>query len=275
MLREKLGKVLVHVQAKHDVKTQADFALKVGISIDRVKNIMANKVKKLNTEEVRAIQATYGVRDVWWTNDKAPMLLSNHEREISPTLHSLATVTEEITALNLAEHYARQVQELVLSFRRKDGEAITRQLDRLTAQATDEHVFVPRYDVVASAGNGSYFDDECILDRMAFRIDWLAKVVGCSARHLAVIDVKGDSMLPTLKSGDSLLLDLRQDRPMVDGLYVLHLRGALLVKRLRWLMSGDVQVMSDNAIYKTEVVTGKNADNFKPIARVVWAGVLT
>jgi phage repressor protein C with HTH and peptisase S24 domain len=272
MLSEKLGKVLIKVKTTHGVKTQKEFAHKVGVPIERLKNMLTGRVKKLTTEEIRAIQLVYGVRDVWWDNEKAPMLLTKEEQSIQPALDDLYSITQEVRDLHVQEEYARFTQELLQSVRRKDGTSLTQQIDRLRAGAQKDYIYVPRYDVTASAGGGSMIHDESIVDHLAFKRDWLTQQMGCKPDSVCVIQVRGDSMSPTINEADLLLLDMRTLATRTEGVYVIQLQGNLLVKRLRFKLSGEVDVISDNPRYGTETLTNPEVNQLSILGRVVWHG---
>ncbi len=142
----------------------------------------------------------------------------------------------------------------------------------INAAARDAYVYVPRYDVQASAGNGSVVHDEAIVDHLAFKREWVVGAMGLDPRHLALIDVVGDSMVPTIGDGDLLLIDTRPAGVRSDGVYVINLGGALLVKRLRLRMSGEVDVVSDNDRYGTETIGGDQLEQLQVLGRGVWQG---
>lgn len=64
-----------------------------------------------------------------------------------------------------------------------------------------------------------------------------------------IVKVEGDSMEPTLKSGDLIFID-RDDRRIKDGaIYAIAATGGLFVKRLRRAANGFLTLVSDNADY--------------------------
>ena len=79
-------------------------------------------------------------------------------------------------------------------------------------------------------------------------------------------------MAPTLNAGDDILID--HDDPqngLRDGIYVLRVDGALLVKRLAiHPFGGRVTVQSDNPNYPDWPDRG--LDELICIGRVIWAG---
>lgn len=112
-------------------------------------------------------------------------------------------------------------------------------------------VLVPLYDVPVSAGHGSFFDTENIIQQIPFDAEWLEREE-LIAGQLACLPIKGDSMSPGLKTSDIVLIDLTHQRG--DGVFVLRLNGALRIKRLQWLADGRLRISSDNPIYETEYV---------------------
>jgi hypothetical protein len=134
-------------------------------------------------------------------------------------------------------------------------------------------ISVPRLDVNASAGPGALDAEEKRLGRIGFDAAWLRRlgVGGGGPGRLSVIRVDGDSMSPTLSDGDEILVD-REDGAgrLRDGIYVLRVEGALVVKRLAVGPGGRLSVRSDNQAYPgwPDVEPG----SVDVIGRVVWAG---
>lgn len=136
----------------------------------------------------------------------------------------------------------------------------------------EDYILVPRYEVRASAGGGAMVHSEQIVDYLSFKAEWVRNSLGASARDLALINVKGDSMEPTLSNEDLILVDLRAHQVEDNAIYVLQLDGALLVKRLQRMFDSSVIVSSDNAIYKPETIRGDAVKDLNVIGRVVWCG---
>lgn len=113
-------------------------------------------------------------------------------------------------------------------------------------------VWVPLYDVEVSAGSGIEVYGERIVQRVPFAKSWL-QGEGLHAGNLACLPVHGDSMMPSLTSGDIVLVNhAKRDG---DGVFVVRMGTALRVKRLQWLANGDLRISSDNPIYQTEQIT--------------------
>ncbi len=139
-------------------------------------------------------------------------------------------------------------------------------------KVNSDYVFIPRYEVQASAGGGAVVHSEQIVDHLAFKREWVQNALGIPLNSLALIGVRGDSMEPTLSNGDLILIDLRVQHIDADSIYVLQLNGSLLVKRVQRNFDGSIEITSDNPRYRPSVLQGEGADSLGLIGRVVWCG---
>ena len=146
----------------------------------------------------------------------------------------------------------------------------------LPIQQPDDYVYIPLYNLRAAAGYGAINETEEVADVLAFKADWVKTVLRANKSDLFLMYVDGDSMEPTLRPGDIILIDKR-DMPVTrDGIYVLKMDSILLTKRLQRFPGGIIQVTSDNSVYKPfEIMLDQPAsdiDKITIIGRVVWAG---
>ena len=141
------------------------------------------------------------------------------------------------------------------------------------AAADESLIGVPRLDVQASAGPGAAYSAEKTLGRIGFDTAWLRRLglAGGGPNRLSVIRVDGDSMSPTLSDGDEILVD-RDDGAgrLRDGIYVLRIEEALVVKRLALGPGGRLSVRSDNDAYPGWPDLEPGAVDV--VGRVVWVG---
>lgn len=131
---------------------------------------------------------------------------------------------------------------------------------------------IGRTSVRVSAGPGAIAEDERERPYFAFEERWLRNLTAAPITDLTVIRVEGDSMAPTLADGDDILIDRADCRTRLrDGIYVLRVDDALVVKRLALHPIGRrVTVQSDNPAYSDWPDCG--IDEITCIGRVVWAG---
>ncbi|MEQ8747320.1 S24 family peptidase [Pyruvatibacter sp.] len=139
------------------------------------------------------------------------------------------------------------------------------------AGSSDDFVAIPRYAVEASAGPGRQALAEQALEDVAFRRDWLRSIGVSPARAMTLI-AAGDSMEPTIRHGDLLLVDTGIETVMDNAIYVLSLHGAVLLKRVQRLIDGTVLVKSDNSLYAEERIGAADADQLHVVGRVRWHG---
>ena len=130
-----------------------------------------------------------------------------------------------------------------------------------------EWLDIPRLGLGASAGAGVLARGEEAVGQLRFSARWL-KQNGLEPAQLSVIAVEGDSMEPTLRDGDEILVD-RTVRPLRAGIHVIRLDDVLLVKRLEPGPAGQVTIISDNAAYGRSERSLAEVD---VIGRVVWKG---
>lgn len=147
--------------------------------------------------------------------------------------------------------------------------------ERPLTRLDDGFVLVPRYNVEASAGPGALNGNEHVVDYMAFRQDFVRRVLRADPGNLVLITAVGDSMEPAIRAGDLLLVDRGIDRIMDDAIYVLGIGDELMVKRVQRFFDGGLMVKSDNAaIYKEQTVAPADVPRLRVAGRVRWIGRL-
>jgi phage repressor protein C with HTH and peptisase S24 domain len=131
---------------------------------------------------------------------------------------------------------------------------------------------VSRLDVGAAAGAGAFDGTERADSHIAFDPVWLRQLARGAPDQLSIIRVQGDSMAPTLGDGDDILVD-RSDgsERLRDGVYVLKMDDALVVKRLALSPAAPtLTIRSDNPAYPSWPDCDRAA--IEIVGRVVWAG---
>lgn len=127
---------------------------------------------------------------------------------------------------------------------------------------------VRRISIGASAGGGGLADEGEVVP-FAFDRAWLRRL-STQPEQLAIIQVDGDSMSPTLGHGDDIMVDSGDGIGRLrDGIYVLRRDGTLLVKRLaKAAARAHVTIISDNSAYPTE--HDVPVASLEIVGRVVW-----
>jgi|TARA_R110001583_G_scaffold4770_2_gene27096 phage repressor protein C with HTH and peptisase S24 domain len=136
----------------------------------------------------------------------------------------------------------------------------------------DDYCHISQYSIEASAGQGALVEAENIDQHLAFKESWLRKS-GINPANLIAIYARGDSMEPTIFSGDSLVIDKTKDTVTSDGgVYVINYDGELFVKRVQKQLDGLVAITSDNKNYRDMTIPTQDLSKLKIIGRVVWSG---
>lgn len=125
------------------------------------------------------------------------------------------------------------------------------------------------HDVRASAGHGAIVEAEDVIDRISFPLGYLERVTKTHPRFLKVIGVKGESMDPTIKDDDVVMLDTSKTSLDYDGLFVLRFGDALHVKRVGRASDGDVMIISDNSAYPPSKMA---REDIHVVGKVIWLG---
>jgi phage repressor protein C with HTH and peptisase S24 domain len=143
------------------------------------------------------------------------------------------------------------------------------------AEAIDQSRFVllPQHPEAAAAGSstplpplGSAF--------MALRHDWVKSILGVDPNRLLLETALGESMTPTIRNGNMLLIDTTDQTFRNFGVYVMEINGQRLVKRVQRKHDGSLVLISDNSAYQPDVVDKAEAAGVTVVGRVVWTGGL-
>jgi phage repressor protein C with HTH and peptisase S24 domain len=132
-------------------------------------------------------------------------------------------------------------------------------------------VLLPKHPEAAAAGAATP-PDPPVAGFIALRHDWVRSACGVDPESLLLEIAAGDSMLPTIKDGDTLLVDTSDRAVGTFGVYVLEIAGQRLVKRVQRKHDGSLVLISDNPLYQPDVVARAEAERVTVIGRVVWLG---
>lgn len=133
------------------------------------------------------------------------------------------------------------------------------------------YVAVPYATVRPAMGGGTTVEIEPDHGKpYHFQKSWITNGLRADPAKLRIMHVVGDSMEPTLKDGDIVLVDMDRAAPTPPGVFVLHDGIGLVAKRLEHIPNSDppiVKVISDN---KTYSLYERTADEVNIVGRVRW-----
>lgn len=140
-----------------------------------------------------------------------------------------------------------------------------------TEQDWGQFVLLPHRAEAAAAGSVTP-PDPLGTEWVALRHDWVRAVCKVEPNELALETATGESMTPTIRDGNTLLIDTTDRTFRNYGIYVLEISGQRLVKRVQRKHDGSLVLISDNSAYQPDIVDKASADDVTVVGRVVWSG---
>jgi phage repressor protein C with HTH and peptisase S24 domain len=185
-----------------------------------------------------------------------------------PTTITKLEVGERQLSLDWIERLATALGKTTRDFLAPEHEVELSSIETIRGQ---EYAVLPRYAIIASAGDGAFAQDGEPDGYHVLPHQWLKSVTRARLNDLCVIQVSGDSMWETLHNGDHVLVDRSRKTLARPGIYVLDDQGELIVKRVQKdLQTGHIDVISDNPRYPKMTVTEEG--RLTVVGRVVWIG---
>lgn len=132
-------------------------------------------------------------------------------------------------------------------------------------------VAIASVSVKPAMGGGAVVEDQPPPGRpYHFQKSWIKHSLRADPANLRIMHVEGDSMMPTLKDSDIVLVDLSRRAPTPPGVFVLHDGLGLVAKRLEHIPNSEpprVRVISDNSFYSPYECT---CDEINIVGRIRW-----
>lgn len=96
---------------------------------------------------------------------------------------------------------------------------------------------------------GTFIDGPVSAEKRQFSRAWLRHVTSTPPEHLFWATGDGDSMEPTIRTGEIVLIDKSRISPRSgDGIWAIAWGDIGMIKRLRPLPDGSVEILSDNQL---------------------------
>lgn len=131
------------------------------------------------------------------------------------------------------------------------------ELDYYRPGAVGDEVWIAHYDIRAAMGGGQVPHDypEMLQD---IRVSpQHLREMGVEFKehfHLKMVTGWGQSMAPTIKHRDPLLVDVSIREFVGDGIYMFTWDGHLYIKRLQWIGENQLSMISDNALHPARTI---------------------
>jgi phage repressor protein C with HTH and peptisase S24 domain len=200
----------------------------------------------------------------------------------------MGTTPQQIERLEKGQRTLRQewIDKAASAFEVDPAQIITPQEGELPAKSVParrehsiedlaaEHGWVLIDEIDLSLGMGATFlDSDRAPERLGlvpFAADWISDMYRGSITHLKVVRGRGDSMEPTIRDGDFVLIDTSRRRlDEQDVVWAVSYGELGMIRRLRQMPGGGVQLMPDNSVVRpTEAYDGE----MHIMGRVIWIG---
>ncbi len=141
---------------------------------------------------------------------------------------------------------------------------------RRDVAASDDIIEIASLDLSYSMGPGTELESYIEEEPIRFDPTFIRRVTRAPISRLKLARGVGDSMFPTLLSGDVVMIDTTQNRlTQSDRVYAVSLHGAAAIKRLRLEKDHRILVVSDNPHVDNYLI---DEDDVIVHGRVVWFG---
>lgn len=223
--------------------------------------------KNITSENLSNILATYGIK---LGVESIKKYRTNNVNIPSKTVSALADILD-ITEQELYENYEKQKEIIVKNELKKNPLKYSQTLNAIT---NDNIITLPYYeDNYACMGNGvqnfSRPTNPISFDKLFLR----AKLGNIKFDNLHIINAIGNSMEPTISSGELLFINpYENENTIINGaIYVFDYYGDIFIKRIvRNPKTGEVVLHSDNKEENPPITIEKaDEDNCKTLGRVV------
>lgn len=213
--------------------------------------------------------------------------IEKFSKRLAAEISGLTSAADHINASSESTSAAEMVREMLskqgkglsddarrrlLAAAESDDDGGVIELDYYRPGAMGDEVWIAHYDVRAAMGGGQIPHDYPEMFQDVRVSPQHLREMGVEFKehfHLKMVTGWGQSMAPTIKHRDPLLVDVSVREFSGDGIYMFSWEGHLYIKRLQWMGDDRLKMISDNTRHPPETI---KADDTFIQARVllVW-----
>lgn len=133
----------------------------------------------------------------------------------------------------------------------------------------DDFVYIPKVVAQLAAGHGSFETGSEIEGMYSFREDWIRKKG--NSKNLVLMDVTGDSMMPIIANGDTVMLDLSKTDLVSNKIFAVRVEDLIYIKYID-REPGKFVLRSHNSDYPPIAIDTAylHDTSFQILGRAVW-----
>ncbi|MGY2183311.1 XRE family transcriptional regulator [Pseudomonas agarici] len=263
---------------KPDVGTRGfkrDIATTCGVTYEAVRQWFAGDTSNIRNENLVSIAEGYDTTVDWLLSGKGEPPSRKEAAPPKADSKSSAELVKQMLAKhgkNLPEDARQRIADIVeeTALQLKSSNVIVGDFSR-PGQVGDE-VWIAHYDVRAAMGGGQIPHDypEMLQD---IRVSpQHLREIGVEFKehfHLKMVTGWGQSMAPTIRHRDPLLVDISIREFIGDGIYMFSWDGHLYIKRLQWMGDDQISMISDNALHPARTIRAEET-HIQARVLLVW-----
>ena len=254
-----------------------DIATTCGVSYEAVRQWFAGDTGNIKNENLVAIAEGYDTTVDWLLSGKGEPPSRKAADAPKTGNYSSADLVKQMLAKHgrgLSEEARARIAEVVEEVALESNSTNVVKVDFTRAGQVGDEVWIAHYDVRAAMGGGQIPHEypEMLQDiRVSPKHLREMGVTFKEHFHLKMITGWGQSMAPTIKDRDPLLVDITIREFTGDGIYLFSHDEMLYVKRLQKKGKDRFKMISDNKHHDIEEI---RVDDTHILARVlyVWNG---
>ncbi|WP_084294741.1 S24 family peptidase [Asaia prunellae] len=150
------------------------------------------------------------------------------------------------------------------------GHQVAADLPPLTKSSVPGYVPVRSLNASAGAGGGGLIEDGLLGYPQLFEEGFVTRDLRARPEDLCVVEIEGQSMEPLLRSGDTVLVDMRKKNVAMEGIFVVFDGDGVVckwVEMVRGLDAPTLRIKSENDRFPSYDV---QAERCQILGRVVW-----
>ncbi len=223
-----------------------EFAKSVGTNPTKFAEIKSGKVKTLSQNIALEISKQYGFSFKWILTGEGEMYEKQNpiKKELERTFDSYSEIekTFKFPKTTTNDEY-----------------------NHLMSTITLDHI-----GIKPSCGTGTSVYDNAEIVPVTLGLKLIQNVFKVSdPKKLKLFTASGDSMETTIYDCDLLLVDENRQDYNNGGIFIITINNEWYCKRLRLMLNGDLEIISDNPKYGTEIKHPDDEIEIKVIGKVI------
>ena len=249
-----------------------------GMAPAHLSQILSDKTaKNLGDDVARRIEAVEGLPRGWFDSlqpaderDHAASQEPENKSSVKETSSPLSAADQVKQMLAKVKGLSGEIREKIVAV--ADGASDGLAVDYFKPGQVGDEVWIAHYDVRGAMGGGEVPHDYPEMLQDVRVSPQHLREMGVEFKehfHLKVVTGWGQSMAPTIKHRDPLLIDVTIREFSGDGIYLFTWQGHLYIKRLQIVDEDHFEMISDNEMHRPRQIR-KDETYIQARVLLVW-----